>query len=109
MLVCQTEAQQAAAVTPSTVDNSGLQVIVTQPSPCATPALSPQTPSASAAAPTVGYSSSIQLASFQKPHRLFNLLSSISHIVEELNIFITDSCSISISSIWLRLDTSFVD
>ncbi|KAF4072569.1 hypothetical protein AMELA_G00264440 [Ameiurus melas] len=54
MLVCQTEAQQAAAVTPSTADSSGLQVIVTQPSPCATPALSPQTPSASAAAPTNG-------------------------------------------------------
>ncbi|TTB56400.1 ETS domain-containing protein Elk-1 [Bagarius yarrelli] len=54
MLVCQPEAQQAAVVAPSTADSSALQVIVTQPSPCATPALSPQTPSASAAAPTNG-------------------------------------------------------
>ncbi|XP_060788401.1 ETS domain-containing protein Elk-1 isoform X2 [Neoarius graeffei] len=53
MRVCQTEAQQAAVVTPSPADSGSLQVIVTQPSPCATPALSPQTPSAStAAAPT---------------------------------------------------------
>lgn len=56
MLVCPTEAQQAAVVAPAPADSGGLQVIVTQPSPCATPALSPQTPSAPAAAPTVGYS-----------------------------------------------------
>ncbi|KAK3540048.1 hypothetical protein QTP70_023812, partial [Hemibagrus guttatus] len=54
MLVCPTETQQAAVVAPATADSGGLQVIVTQPSPCATPALSPQTPSASAAAPPNG-------------------------------------------------------
>ncbi|KAI7797960.1 putative ETS domain-containing protein Elk-1, partial [Triplophysa rosa] len=43
--VCQTEAQP-------TVESSGLQVIVTHPSPCATPALSPQTPAGSATAAT---------------------------------------------------------
>ncbi|KAF5890739.1 ETS domain-containing protein Elk-1, partial [Clarias magur] len=58
--VCQTEAQQAPAVTPSPADTGGLQVIVTQPSPCATPALSPQTPSASTAAPTNGQSQKTQ-------------------------------------------------
>ncbi|KAF7695689.1 ETS domain-containing protein Elk-1 [Silurus meridionalis] len=54
VLVCQTESQQAAMVSPSTADSSGLQVIVTQPSPCTTPALSPQTPPAPASAPTNG-------------------------------------------------------
>ncbi|KAG9270037.1 ETS domain-containing protein Elk-1 [Astyanax mexicanus] len=50
--VCQTEVSQSSVQTPPTVDSS-LQVIVTHPSPCATPALSPQTPSGStAAAPT---------------------------------------------------------
>lgn len=44
--VRQTEAQP-------TVESSGLQVIVTHPSPCATPALSPQTPAGTATAATV--------------------------------------------------------
>ncbi|XP_056628386.1 ETS domain-containing protein Elk-1 [Triplophysa dalaica] len=43
--VRQTEAQP-------TVESSGLQVIVTHPSPCATPALSPQTPAGTATAAT---------------------------------------------------------
>ncbi|XP_062854653.1 ETS domain-containing protein Elk-3 isoform X2 [Trichomycterus rosablanca] len=51
MRLCQTETQQTAVAAPSTVDSSSLQVIVTHPSPCATPALSPQTPTASATAP----------------------------------------------------------
>ncbi|XP_072536912.1 ETS domain-containing protein Elk-1 [Salminus brasiliensis] len=50
--VCQNEGSQSTVQTPPTVDNSSLQVIVTHPSPCATPALSPQTPSGSTAAPT---------------------------------------------------------
>ncbi|GAA6071444.1 ETS domain-containing protein Elk-1 [Tachysurus ichikawai] len=83
MLVCQTEAQQAAAVAPSTADSTGLQVIVTQPSPCATPALSPQTPSASAAAPTDGQPQKnqalsdppqIYLASMSDPSSLTSLI-----------------------------------
>ncbi|XP_076860170.1 ETS domain-containing protein Elk-1 isoform X2 [Brachyhypopomus gauderio] len=48
----QTEVQQGAMQTPPTVDGSSLQVIVTQPSPCATPSLSPQMPSGSATTPT---------------------------------------------------------
>ncbi|XP_017575923.1 ETS domain-containing protein Elk-1 isoform X1 [Pygocentrus nattereri] len=50
--VCQPEGQPSAMQSPPTVDNSSLQVIVTHPSPCATPALSPQTPSGSTAATT---------------------------------------------------------
>lgn len=52
MRVCQTEGQQGSVQAQSTVESSSLQVIVTQPSPCATPALSPQTPSGSATAIT---------------------------------------------------------
>lgn len=47
-----TEAQQGSVQAQSTVESSSLQVIVTHPSPCATPALSPQTPSGSATAVT---------------------------------------------------------
>lgn len=54
MRLCPTETQQTAVAAPSAVDCSTLQVIVTHPSPCATPALSPQTPTASATAPMVG-------------------------------------------------------
>ncbi|XP_066499538.1 ETS domain-containing protein Elk-1 [Hoplias malabaricus] len=50
--VCQSEGQPTAVQNQPTVDSSSLQVIVTQPSPCATPALSPQTPSSSTAAST---------------------------------------------------------
>ncbi|XP_035377753.1 ETS domain-containing protein Elk-1 isoform X2 [Electrophorus electricus] len=52
MRLSQMEGQQGAMQTPSTVDSSNLQVIVTHPSPCATPALSPQMPSGSATTPT---------------------------------------------------------
>ncbi|XP_073675534.1 ETS domain-containing protein Elk-1 [Garra rufa] len=44
--MCQSEGQAQS------VESSSLQVIVTHPSPCATPALSPQTPSGSATATT---------------------------------------------------------
>ncbi|XP_050973171.1 ETS domain-containing protein Elk-1 [Labeo rohita] len=47
MRMCQTEGQQGTVQ-----ESSSLQVIVTHPSPCATPALSPQTPSGSATAST---------------------------------------------------------
>ncbi|KAK7136255.1 hypothetical protein R3I94_014791 [Phoxinus phoxinus] len=50
--ICQTEGQQGTVQAQSTVESSSLQVIVTHPSPCATPALSPQTPSGSATATT---------------------------------------------------------
>ncbi|XP_077080164.1 ETS domain-containing protein Elk-1 [Siphateles boraxobius] len=50
--MCQTEGQQGTVQAQSTVESSSLQVIVTHPSPCATPALSPQTPSGSATATT---------------------------------------------------------
>ncbi|XP_051525923.1 ETS domain-containing protein Elk-1-like isoform X2 [Myxocyprinus asiaticus] len=50
--VCQTEGQQGSVQAHSTVESGSLQVIVTHPSPCATPALSPQTPSGSATATT---------------------------------------------------------
>ncbi|XP_051509467.1 ETS domain-containing protein Elk-1-like isoform X2 [Myxocyprinus asiaticus] len=50
--VCQTEGQQGSVQAQSTVESSSLQVIVTHPSPCATPALSPQTPSSSTTATT---------------------------------------------------------
>lgn len=53
MRMCQTEAQQGTAQALSTMESSSLQVIVTHPSPCATPAPSPQTPSGSATATTV--------------------------------------------------------
>ncbi|XP_048065245.1 ETS domain-containing protein Elk-1 isoform X2 [Megalobrama amblycephala] len=52
MRICQTEGQQGSLQAQSTVESSSLQVIVTHPSPCATPALSPQTPSGSATATT---------------------------------------------------------
>ncbi|XP_051951103.1 ETS domain-containing protein Elk-1-like [Xyrauchen texanus] len=51
--VCQTEGQQGSIQAQSTVENSSLQVIVTHPSPCATPALSPQTPSSTTTATTL--------------------------------------------------------
>lgn len=51
--VLQTETQQGAVQAQSTVESSSLQVIVTHPSPCATPALSPQTPAGSATAAAV--------------------------------------------------------
>lgn len=50
--VRQTEAQQGAVQAQPTVESSSLQVVVTHPSPCATPALSPQTPAGSATAAT---------------------------------------------------------
>ncbi|XP_016401958.1 ETS domain-containing protein Elk-1-like [Sinocyclocheilus rhinocerous] len=52
MRMCQTEGQQGTVQAQSAVESSSLQVIVTHPSPCATPALSPQTPSGSATATT---------------------------------------------------------
>lgn len=53
MRMCQTEGQQGTVQSQSAVESCSLQVIVTHPSPCATPALSPQTPSGSATATTV--------------------------------------------------------
>ncbi|XP_067270439.1 ETS domain-containing protein Elk-1 [Pseudorasbora parva] len=52
MRMCPSEGQQGAIQAQPTVESSNLQVIVTHPSPCATPALSPQTPSGSATATT---------------------------------------------------------
>ncbi|XP_042617674.1 ETS domain-containing protein Elk-1-like [Cyprinus carpio] len=52
MRMCQTEGQQGTVQSQSAVESCSLQVIVTHPSPCATPALSPQTPSGSATATT---------------------------------------------------------
>ncbi|XP_028849952.1 ETS domain-containing protein Elk-3 [Denticeps clupeoides] len=48
--LCAPEAQQSSVPAQTSLESS-LQVIVTQPSPCATPALSPQTPSAAAPGP----------------------------------------------------------
>ncbi|XP_042632140.1 ETS domain-containing protein Elk-1-like [Cyprinus carpio] len=50
MQMCQTEAQQGTAQVQSSMESNNLHVIVTHPSPCATPAPSPQTSSGSATA-----------------------------------------------------------
>ncbi|XP_052460807.1 ETS domain-containing protein Elk-1-like [Carassius gibelio] len=52
MRMCQTEGQQETVQPQSAVESCSLQVLVTHPSPCATPALSPQTPSGSLTATT---------------------------------------------------------
>lgn len=77
MRICQTEGQQGSLQAQSTVESSSLQVIVTHPSPCATPALSPQTPSGSATATTV------RIASYRQNHQsliaLCNMFTDGSH------------------------------
>lgn len=66
--MCQTEGQQGTVQAQSTVESSSLQVIVTHSSPCATPALSPQTPSGSATATTV------RMACFGQNHQSLTAL-----------------------------------
>ncbi|KAG5282070.1 hypothetical protein AALO_G00051900 [Alosa alosa] len=58
--LCAPEAQQSSLPPHSNGVESGLQVIVTQPSPCATPALSPQTPSGSTTGSTNAHTQQTQ-------------------------------------------------